>query len=82
MEHHIVMKTLNFLKRMHSNKNWKWIINKYFVSPTDGRHKSNWVLRDPVSDITLEIMSWFNPRRYIIIKHDYSPYDGDKKEYF
>ena len=82
MDDYIWNKTYNFLKRLHNNKSWKWIKNKYFVSHSDGIHHSNWVLKDPLSDNKLVKMSWFNPRRYIMIKHDYSPYDMDKKDYF
>ena len=82
MDNYIWNKTFNFLGRMHSNKSWTWIKNRYFTSKSDGVHHSNWVLTDPLSGITLELMSWYNPRKYIMIKHDYSPYDSDKKEYF
>ena len=82
MDDYIWKKTLNFLNRMHSHKSWKWIKNQYFTSNSDGRHHSNWALTDPLTGNKLEKMSWYNPRKYIMIKHDYSPYDGTKKDYF
>ena len=82
MDNYIWNKTFNFLNRLHPNKSWKWIKNKYFTSHSDGIHHSNWVLTDPVTGNTLEKMSWYNPRKYIMVKHDYSPYDSDKKDYF
>ena len=27
-------------------------------------------------------MSWYKPKRYIMVKHDYSPYDKELKDYF
>lgn len=75
-------KIYKFLRRLHPNKSWKWIKNKYFPHYDDGEHRNNWVLTDPISGKTLDKMSWYKPRRYIMVKHDYSPYDGDKQEYF
>ena len=82
MDNYIWNKTFNFLNRLHPNKSWKWIKNKYFTSHSDEIHHSNWVLTDPITGNTLEKMSWYNPRKYIMVKHDYSPYDSDKKDYF
>ena len=82
MDNYIWNKTFNFLNRLHPNKSWNWIKNRYFTLRSDGIHHSNWTLTDPISGNTLEKMSWYNPRKYIMIKHDYSLYDGDKKDYF
>lgn len=82
MDHHLWNKTFNFLKRLHSNKGKRWIKNRYYPLYDDGVHRNNWVLTDPKSGKILEKMAWFKPRRYIMVKHDYSPYDGDKKAYF
>lgn len=41
-----------------------------------------WILTDPKSGRFLIKMSWFKHRDYIMIKHDFSPYDRTKIEYF
>lgn len=82
MDHHLWNKTFNFLKRLHSNKGKRWIKNRYYPLYDGGVHRNNWVITDPKSGKILEKMAWFKPRRYIMVKHDYSPYDGDKKAYF
>lgn len=82
MDHYIWNKTFKFLKRLHPNKGKRWIKNRYFPPYNDGKHHSNWVLSDPKSGEILEHMSWFKPRRYVMVKHDYSPYDRDKIDYF
>lgn len=82
MDYYIWNKVFNFLNRSHPNKGWNWIKNRYLTSYNDGLHHSNWVLKDPISGNILEKMTWYEPRRYIMIKHDYSPYDGNKKDYF
>lgn len=82
MNHYIWNKTFKFLVRLHPNKGKRWIKNRYFPLYNDSKHRSNWVLTDPKFGKILEQMTWYKPRRYIMIKHDYSPYDGDNKEYF
>ena len=82
MDSYIWMKVFNFLKRLHKNKGNRWIKDKYFPLFYDGKHRRNWVLKDPKSDNTLEMMTLYKPKRYIMVKHDYSPYDRDKREYF
>ena len=82
MDSYIWMKVFNFLKRLHNNKGMRWIKEKYFPLFYDGNHRRNWVLKDPQSDNTLELMTFYKPKRYIMVKYDYSPYDKDKKEYF
>lgn len=82
MDHYIWNKTFKFLRRLYPNKGEIWIKNRYFPPYNDGKHRSNWVLSDPKSDKILEHMSWFKPRRYVMVKHDYSPYDKDKIDYF
>ncbi len=83
MDFHLWNKTYKFLRRMHPNKSWKWIKNRYFTYHTDDYgHVSKWLLKDPKSGRFLMKMSWFKHRDYIMIKHNYSPYDRTKLDYF
>lgn len=83
MDYYLWNKIYKFLRRMHPNKNWGWIKSRYFTYHEDDYgHRSNWVLTDPKSDRFLMKMSWFRHRDYIMIKHDYSPYDRTKIDYF
>ena len=44
--------------------------------------KWNWILTDRKSGKYLIKMSWYHIHYHAMIKHDYSPYDKTKKEYF
>ena len=82
LDYYLWNKVFKFLKRMHPHKNMKWIKNRYFPFYYDGKYYGNWILKDPKSDSHLVKMEWTPIRRYVMIKHDYSPYDRDKKDYF
>lgn len=82
MDAYIFKKIYRFLHRTHNNKGNKWIKKRYFPYFSDGKHTGNWILTDPKTGAHLIYMSWTPIRRHIMIKHDYSPYDKDKTEYF
>ena len=83
MDYYLGNKIYRFLRRLHPNKGWKWIKNRYFTYHKDDYgHTSKWILTDPKSGRFLIKMSWFKHRDYIMIKHDFSPYDRTKIEYF
>lgn len=83
LDYYLWNKTYKFLRRLHQNKSWKWIKGRYYTYRKDDYgHISNWVLKDPNSDVFLMKMSWFRHRDYIMIKHNYSPYDRTKIDYF
>ena len=83
MDSYIWMKLRKFLKRMHPKKSWKWIINKYFPQYDDeGNYIGKWTLVGPNDKIQLNKMSRIPIRRWNMIKHNYSPYDATKSEYF
>ena len=82
MDHYIWLKTKKFLLRLHPNKNWKWIINKYFPQYWDENHSNKWILTGPNNKMQLEQMAHIKIRRWNMIKYNYSPYDAFKSEYF
>ena len=82
LDHYLWNKSFRFLRRLHPNKGKRWIKDRYFPFYFDGKHYGNWVLTDPKTDDNLVKINWTPIRRYIMIKHDYSPYDHDKKDYF
>ena len=82
LDHYIWMKVFKFLKRLHPNKPSKWIKEKYFPPYYDGQHYGNWVLTHPKSGKILKHMNWTLIRRFIMIKHDYTPYNKNLNDYF
>ena len=82
IDHYIWKKSFRFLKRLHSNKSSKWIYEKYFPYYDDGKHRSKWMLTGPNDKNCIFKMSHIPIKRWNMIKHNYSPYDATKKEYF
>lgn len=84
MDNYIWIKVKKFLKHLHPQKGWKWIRRRYFPDPKpEDKHQDRWILTDPVSGRQLVKMRWTNiDKRHIMIKHNYSPFDSDKSEYF
>lgn len=84
IDNYIWIKTKKFLTHLHPHKGWKWIRAKYFPEPKKGdKHQDRWILTDPVSGRQLIRMGWTNiDKRHIMIKHNFSPYDSSKIEYF
>jgi len=73
---------IHALRRMHSNKSYKWILKKYFKSDVRGISKNKYILTDP-SDKSLQLMkmSWVHVLYARMIKHDCSPYDRNYFSY-
>ena len=82
MDSYLWWKVYKFLLRLHPNKSKTWIKNRYYPFYYDGKHYGNWIATDPKTGKILEKMVWTPIKRYIMIKHDFSPYDKDKEEYF
>lgn len=82
MDNLLWWKVYRFLRHLHPQKGAKWIKNRYYPPYDDGKHRGNWIATCPKTGKVLINMAWTPVRRYILIKHDYSPYDKDKKEYF
>ncbi len=79
MDSYLWWKVYKFLLRLHPNKSKTWIKNRYYPFYYDGKHYGNWIATDPKTGKILEKMVWTPIKRYIMIKHDFSPYDEDKK---
>ncbi|GAA5818217.1 MAG: group II intron reverse transcriptase/maturase [Methanobrevibacter sp. CfCl-M3] len=82
MDCYLWTKISKFIRRLHPNKSWKWLMNKYFPFYNDGKHHGKWVLTGPRENEYLKQMSWTPIKRHIMIKHNYSLYDKSKIEYF
>ena len=83
MDNYVWKKLRRFLKRMHPKKSWKWINNKYFPQYDDeGNSIGKWTLVGPNDKVQLTKMHRIPIRRWNMIKHNYSPYDANKSEYF
>lgn len=82
MDNHIWRLQYRFLRRLHPKKSWKWIVDKYYKPDKTGQSENKWILTDPVTNNQLKKMAWTPIVRHIQIKYDYSPFDGELKEYF
>ena len=83
MDYYIWTKTWKFLRKLHLNKGYKWIVNKYFPKPKKGdKHQDRWILTDPNTGKQLHKMSHTRIERHNMIKYNYSPLDKTKSEYF
>lgn len=83
LDNYIWKKTWKFLKRLHHNKSSAWIVNKYFLKPEkDDEHQDKWILTDPNTGKQLKRISWTKIERHTMIKHNYSPLDKSKSDYF
>ena len=83
MDYYIWIKTWKFLRHLHNNKSYDWIVNKYFPKPgKSDKHQDKWILTDPNTGKQLNKMSWIKIKRHTLIKHNYSPLDKSKSDYF
>ena len=83
IDNYIWKKTWKFLKHLHPNKSSGWIVNKYFPKrEKNDEHQDKWILTDPNTGKQLNKMSWTNIERHTMIKHNYSPLDKSKSDYF
>lgn len=82
MDDYIWHKTYRFVRRLHPNKSWGWIKKKYFPPLVRKSGVWNWVLTDTKSEKYLFKMQWYPIWYHTMIKHDFSPYDKTKEEYF
>jgi len=82
MDNYIWTKIYRFVRRLHPNKSWHWIKEKYFPFYSDGKFYGNWILTGSRKGNNLIKMVWTPIRRHIMIKYNYSPYDKSKTDYF
>ena len=83
IDSYVWKKLYKFLRRLHPNKSWKWIYKKYFPQyDEEGNFIGKWTLVGPKDKNQLIKMSKIPIRRWNMIKHNYSPYDDSKTEYF
>ncbi|MFB5563475.1 group II intron reverse transcriptase/maturase [Bacillus cereus] len=82
MDFHIWKIQYKFLRRLHPKKSWNWIKHRYYKLDKTGQSKNKWILTDPVTNNQLKRMAWTPIVRHVQIKHDYSPFNTELKEYF
>ena len=75
-------KVKRWLNRSHRRKNWKWKKKKYFKPDKTGQSKNKWIFTDPVTNNQVKKMAWTKIRRYVLIKHNSSPYDKNLEGYY
>lgn len=73
---------VQYLRRQHPNKSWKWIKTKYFKEDYSQRHKDNYIFTCPDNPkIQLIKMSWIHINYARMIKYNCNPYDPEYTEY-
>lgn len=82
MDSHIWKIQYKFLRRLHPKKSWNWIKHRYYKPDKTGQSKNKWILTDPITNNQLKRMAWTPIVRHVQIKHDYSPFNTELKEYF
>lgn len=82
MDNYVWTNVYRFLRRLHPKKSWNWIKDRYFKPDKTGQSKNKWILTDPITNNQLKKMAWTPIVRHPQIKHDYSPYNKELKEYF
>lgn len=82
MDNYIWINVYGFLRRLHPKKGWNWIKDRYFKPDKTGQSKNKWILTDPITSNQLKKMAWTPIVRHQQIKHNYSPYNKELKEYF
>ncbi|MBY6836806.1 group II intron reverse transcriptase/maturase [Clostridium cagae] len=83
IDYYIWIKVRKYLKSMHPNKPWKWIIKKYFTKDIHGVSTARWLLTDKsMRNCQLAKMQWIPIVRHQLIKYKNSPDDATLKEYF
>ncbi|MBC2580742.1 reverse transcriptase [Clostridium sp. DJ247] len=82
MDNYVWTNVYRFLRRLHPKKSWNWIKDRYFKPDKTGQSKNKWILTDPITNNQLKKMAWTPIVRHHQIKHDYSPYNKELKEYF
>ena len=74
LDNYIFTLLIKFLRREHKSKSWKWIVNRYFKTLTLTGFKSNWTLKDPLSDITLLVHRYIPKVNYSLVRSDMCKY--------
>ncbi|AOY77259.1 group II intron reverse transcriptase/maturase [Clostridium formicaceticum] len=82
MDNYVWVNVYRFLRRLHPKKSWKWIKEKYFKPDKTGQSKNKWILTDPITNNQLKKMAWTSIVRHQQVKHNYSLYNRELKEYF
>ena len=72
---------VQWCKRTHPAKSWKWIARTYFGRHRVGR-QDKWVFGSPKTGIHLPKLSWTPIRRHIMVRYDASPDDPDLRLYW
>ncbi|MGG5781823.1 group II intron reverse transcriptase/maturase [Bacillus albus] len=82
MDAYVWTKTKQFLRRLHPNKTWKWIIGQYFHADIHGQSTNRWLLTSPDKKQQLIKMSWTGIVRHVPVTYKNTPYDRELKEYY
>jgi RNA-directed DNA polymerase len=76
IDYKILLMLRKWAKRRHSNKSWRWVIEKYFRSIGN----RNWVFKS--GKVELVEMEKIPIERHVKIRKDANPFDTDYTEYF
>lgn len=89
LDNYIFNLQVRWTKRMHPNKNWNWIKDKYFRHKKEGNINNKWVFhaklvdnKDKVIDIDLLQLKWFPHIDWTMLAHNKSPFNVNDNLYF
>jgi len=77
LDYYIDYKLYQHLKRLHPNKGWKWIKQKYYKKVDNGCQ-----IVDPVSNIKRRCFRDIPIKRHVLISFNNSVYDPSLKDYW
>ncbi|HDT6579664.1 TPA: group II intron reverse transcriptase/maturase [Bacillus cereus] len=82
MDFYIWNKTRRFLRRLHTNKPWKWIIKQYFHPDIHRQSEDCWLLTDPNRKYQLIRMAWVKCEKHEPVKYKNTPFNKELTEYY
>jgi RNA-directed DNA polymerase len=84
LDNYIFRLSVRLLRREHHSKSWNWIRNRYFKKQDSPRIKSDWILCDPTTGLTLLPHRYFSKVDYVLVRGDMCKDDPSQaaKEYW
>jgi RNA-directed DNA polymerase len=72
---------VNWAKRKHRSKGWKWIKQKYW-GKLNKKRNDHWVFGDKRTGAYLDRFNWHNIKRHVLVRGTASPDDPGLKDYW
>jgi len=89
LDNYIFNLQVRWIKRMHPNKSWNWVKNKYFYNKIEGYINNKWVFHAQLIDkkgnsinIDMLQLKWFPHTDWTMLAHSRNPLNKQDTEYF